>query len=234
MPVHPLSDQEPAPTVEQQLAPIGEVAKKLTPIQLQSAQDDTLLQDPVRRGQAQHGFLEPGVPVVPIPGEITRNIRTRDMARQIILSNEGKVIGEHTDTKGNKFSGIGSSVANLNTLEEVYTQFDKDLEEHERRARKEFGSMFDRFHPTTRGFLVDSYFRGGLPGSPKTIGLIKEGKFAAAASEFLRNEEYNASNEQRPMTRGKGKGKIPGRGVARRMERFAMHLRALEPNFGKR
>jgi len=59
--------------------------------------------------------------------------------------------------------------------------------------------------------LADSHFRGGLSGSPKTLGLLKEGKFSEASKEFLDNEEYRQSKG------GFGeKGHLPG--IAKRME----------------
>ena len=59
--------------------------------------------------------------------------------------------------------------------------------------------------------LIDSYFRGGLSKSPKTLGLLKEGEFSEASKEFLDNEEYRQSKG------GYGKkGHLPG--IAPRME----------------
>lgn len=65
--------------------------------------------------------------------------------------------------------------------------------------------------------LADSYFRGGLSGSPKTLGLLKEGKFSEASKEFLNNKEYRQSKE------GYGeKGHLPG--IAKRMEIHAREM----------
>jgi len=65
--------------------------------------------------------------------------------------------------------------------------------------------------------LADSYFRGGLSGSPKTLGLLKEGKFSEASKEFLDNEEYRQSKG------GYGKkGHLPG--IAKRMEIHAREM----------
>ena len=65
--------------------------------------------------------------------------------------------------------------------------------------------------------LIDSYFRGGLPDSPKTLGLLKEGKFSEASKEFLDNEEYRQSKG------GYGKkGHLPG--IAPRMEIHAAEM----------
>jgi len=59
--------------------------------------------------------------------------------------------------------------------------------------------------------LADSYFRGGLPKSPKTLELLKEGKFSEASKEFLNHKGYRESKG------GFGeKGHLPG--IAKRME----------------
>ena len=53
---------------------------------------------------------------------------------------------------------------------------------------------FDNLPLETRKHLLGSWFRGSLSGSPKTIGLINEGKYVQAGNEFLNNEEYKTTS----------------------------------------
>ena len=44
--------------------------------------------------------------------------------------------------------------------------------------------------------ITQSWFRGGMSGSPATIKLINQGKFKAAATEFLDNKEYLTAKQR--------------------------------------
>tara|TARA_R110000851_G_scaffold211468_1_gene364049 strand:+ start:242 stop:850 length:609 start_codon:yes stop_codon:yes gene_type:complete len=44
--------------------------------------------------------------------------------------------------------------------------------------------------------IAQSWFRGGMSGSPATIKLINQGKFKAAATEFLDNKEYLTAKQR--------------------------------------
>ena len=52
---------------------------------------------------------------------------------------------------------------------------------------------FDDLSDDLKVEIAQSWFRGGISGSPKTIKLINEGKFTEAAAEFLDNEEYRTT-----------------------------------------
>lgn len=52
---------------------------------------------------------------------------------------------------------------------------------------------FDSLSEDLKVEIAQSWFRGGISGSPKTIKLINEGKFTEAAAEFLDNEEYRTT-----------------------------------------
>jgi len=56
--------------------------------------------------------------------------------------------------------------------------------------------VFDELSLPLRIEIAQSWFRGGMSGSPKTIGLINEGKFAEASKEFLDNKEYRTARER--------------------------------------
>lgn len=73
---------------------------------------------------------------------------------------------------------------------------------------------FDNLSSNLRVQIAQSWFRGGIAGSPNTIRLINQGKFSEAADEFLDNDEYrNAAQRGR-------------RGVIARMDGLANALRA--------
>lgn len=71
---------------------------------------------------------------------------------------------------------------------------------------------FNNYPLEARQHLLGSWFRGSLSGSPKTIGLINEGKWQEASDEFLNNDEY------RNTTLG---------GVKKRMNATANSMRGL-------
>jgi len=56
--------------------------------------------------------------------------------------------------------------------------------------------VFDELSTPLQVEIAQSWFRGGMSGSPKTIGLINEGKFAEASREFLDNKEYKTARER--------------------------------------
>lgn len=80
---------------------------------------------------------------------------------------------------------------------------------------KEKFPKFNTYSERLKNTLVDSMYRGGLAGSPKTRRLINQGKFAEASKEFLDNNEYRQSKY------GFGAKKdLPG--IATRMEEHAL------------
>ncbi len=78
------------------------------------------------------------------------------------------------------------------------------------KAVKQFGEL----PIEARTALVSSAYRGSLLGSPKTLELINAGKGEEAATEYLRNKEYE-------------KAKKTGSGVAGRMEREAEQFKRI-------
>jgi GH24 family phage-related lysozyme (muramidase) len=68
--------------------------------------------------------------------------------------------------------------------------------------------VFDSFSQKLQAQIVSGAYRGDITGSPKALGLLKEGKFQEAAKEYLDNKEYKEA-------------KAKGSGVARRMEEVA-------------
>ncbi len=75
---------------------------------------------------------------------------------------------------------------------------------------------FSKFNPEAQDAMFSSWYRGGLSGSPKTIGLINEGKFKEASKEFLNNREYRTRKESKDLL-----------GVVKRMENLSNQLSSL-------
>lgn len=67
---------------------------------------------------------------------------------------------------------------------------------------------FEQYPQDIQNALFSSWYRGSLVSSPKTISLMRSGKYEEAAEEFLDNDEYRAAVQS-------------GSGVARRMRRTA-------------
>jgi hypothetical protein len=66
----------------------------------------------------------------------------------------------------------------------------KDIGSKVDKIDRDFGTSWAYWGTPLQDKVVDSYFRGGLPGSPKTKGLMREGSFAKAGTEFLKSQEY--------------------------------------------
>ena len=107
-------------------------------------------------------------------------------------------------TKGEKFLTIGfghygSDVKEGQTIteEEALVQLRQDIDGRIPEIEKAIPS-FNTFSDNLKVQIAQSWFRGGMSGSPDTIKLINEGKFKEASVEFLDNEEYkNAKERQR-------------------------------------
>lgn len=91
---------------------------------------------------------------------------------------------------------------------EIESIFAKDLASKMQLINAKFGATFNTFSDNLKCAVIDGYFRGDLPGSPKTIDLLLQGNFEKAAAEYLNNKEYHNA-------------KASGSGVAKRMEQNA-------------
>jgi len=99
-------------------------------------------------------------------------------------------------TKGEKYLTIGYGHYNKNvkpnqkiTKEDAENLLQKDISDRLVAIRKAIPS-FDNLSTKLQVEIGQSWFRGGMSGSPKTITLINAGDFEAAAKEFLNNYEY--------------------------------------------
>lgn len=75
------------------------------------------------------------------------------------------------------------------TNEQIDKLFNHDVIEYENLAKKYF-SNFDSYPFYLKRSLVDGCYRGDLSDSPKTRKLINEGKFYAAADEYINRKDY--------------------------------------------
>lgn len=130
-----------------------------------------------------------------------------DEARRYIRANEGVVNRIYNDKpvtgkRANPTIGVGHLVTKdtmdyygdrVLSADEIETLLDTDLNTKIAAINREFGSVFENMPDGLKVAMVDGYFRGDLPKSPKTISLLKAGKYAEAADEYLNNDEYRAS-----------------------------------------
>ena len=81
------------------------------------------------------------------------------------------------------------------TKEEALDLLEKDIGDRLpaiQSAIPNFGNLSEEL----RVEIAQSWFRGGMSGSPATIKLINQGKFKAAAVEFLDNKEYLTAKQR--------------------------------------
>lgn len=147
-------------------------------------------------------------------------------AADYIREHEGYSDVMYDDGKGNWTIGIGHLLSRseyekyknrILSDEEIQEIFKRDLKQKIAAAKREFGSQFDSFSDDLKIAIVDGYFRSDLPKSPRTIKLLKAGRFKEAAIEYLDHDEYRASKS----------GKSGMGGIAPRMERNAAIMAAV-------
>lgn len=126
----------------------------------------------------------------------------RDTAYKPIDTEEKYTIG---------YGHYGVNEGDTITKEQAEVQLQQNIDDRLAQIREAIPN-FDNLPLETRKHLLGSWFRGSLSGSPKTIGLINEGKYKQASQEFLNNDEYRTT---------------PLRGVRNRMEDTAKAIRLL-------
>lgn len=142
----------------------------------------------------------------------------------LLKEEEGKVLTAYKPDPSEEFNTIGyghysSSVKEGDKItdKEAEDLLQKDIKDRLPQIRKAI-PKFDQLPENAKKALFSSWFRGSLPGSPRTIALINEGNYKEAAKEFLNNQEY----------RDRKSGKRGGLGVVKRMERTAKELANLK------
>jgi len=86
------------------------------------------------------------------------------------------------------------------TEEEARNLLRKDIKKRMPKIKKSIKN-FDELSDDLKVEIAQSWFRGGISGSPETIKLINAGKFDQAATEFLDNEEYRTTKLRGVKTR---------------------------------
>ena len=190
--------------------------------------DSSVEQSPVVR------FQMPPVPKAKIPRakvpEVLENESYLSAARRYVRANEtsGLTYAEpYQDDKGHWTIGVGHLIrpGEMNRFrgrklsnDEIEDLFTEDFNARMKLAKQELGQTFAKMSPELKVAAIDGFFRGDLSGSPMTLDLMREGKWADAAVEFLNNDEYRASLAI--IKAGKKHG------VAPRMERIAAAIAA--------
>ena len=118
-----------------------------------------------------------------------------------------KIKKPYKDSKGKWTIGVGHLIGDgsqealgksefrnkVLSKEQIMDLARKDSDAKIQRVLRQFGKQFFDFQPETQLQIVSSYYRGGLPGSPKTLEHMGKGEFDLASKEFLDNEEYRKS-----------------------------------------
>ena len=112
-----------------------------------------------------------------------------------VLEDGTKVLEEHW-TVGFGHYGKDVDPNKIYTLEEGKALLTQDLQSKFEGIDKELPN-FASYSPKLQTEIVQSFFRGGLSGSPDTLKLINAGKFKEAATEFLDNDEYRNAKKNK-------------------------------------
>jgi len=185
---------------------------------------------------APTGLMSPDIEEVPVVdtsideavseaiGESETSSDFENILTNRLISEEKFRAKPYRATKGEEFLTIGyghygSDVKEGQELtkEEALTLLKKDINERLPAIRKAIPA-FDSLSDELKVEISQSWFRGGMSGSPATIKLINKGKFKEASKEFLNNKEYMTARE-----RGRA-------GIIPRMEAVAAALEEEEAN----
>ena len=137
--------------------------------------------------------------------------RVSTIARQIIHE-EGFVTGEYDDHKGVLTAGVGATGENIGK-----DFFREVLPKYEKRAATTTKN-FTALPQNVQAAVVSMAYRGDW--GPKTRSLLKAGKWAEAAAEYLDHDEYLKGTKEGASNAEKA--------VSARMERNASQLRMMD------
>jgi GH24 family phage-related lysozyme (muramidase) len=128
-----------------------------------------------------------------------------------IIHEEGFVTGEYDDHKGVLTAGVGATKENIGK-----DFFREVLPKYEKRAANTTKD-FDLLPQNVQAAVVSMAYRGDW--GPRTRALLKEGKWAEAAAEYLDHDEYRKG--------AKKEASSAEQAVSARMARNASHLRMM-------
>jgi len=140
----------------------------------------------------------------------------RRVATYVIGKNEGVRYEPYKCSNGHWTIGIGHKIKrgeSFGKIDRLTVQalFSKDMTEHLARCRRSLPD-FDKYPVQVRVAILDGFYRGCLSASPKTLRLMRQGRFKAASAEYLDHREYRESTRL-------------GTGVCKRMNWNAMVFR---------
>jgi len=150
-----------------------------------------------------------------------------DKAFDVLFAYEGFRSKPYKDSKGKWTIGIGHLIGdgsaaaykkspfyNKTISKEAATKLAKaEMADRLPKVVSLIGDKFFDMQPNTQRQLIASFYRGGITGSPKTLELIREGKFDEAGDEFLDHDEYRDAVKS-------------GSGVAGRMDNLSVALKS--------
>ena len=175
----------------------------------------TATQAALRRGLGNKVDYGEGVEVAgayPLVNAIPPLVPRMDLEDAIVtrLKREEGFGDEAYKLKGEKYFTIGyghygSDVKEGQTItkKEAEELLRKDVQERMPQIKRAIKN-FDSLSKDLQVEIAQSWFRGGISGSPKTIALINEGKFEEASKEFLDNNEYRTTKFRGVKRRMKG------------------------------
>ena len=122
-------------------------------------------------------------------------------ARYVIQRNEGVKYKPYKDSNGHLTIGIGHKIVageKFRQIDDTIVEklFAKDVQHHLRRCRR-FLPQYDSYPVCVQVAILDGFYRGCLSGSPKTLRLIRKGRWTEASVEYLNNREYRISKKKK-------------------------------------
>ena len=143
--------------------------------------------------------IPPLVPSIDLEDAIITRLKTEDGIDYVAE----KKFGEKFYTIGHGHYGPDVKEGQTITAKEADALLREDLTKRMPKIRSKIKN-FDSLSQELQVEIAQSWFRGGIAGSPKTIKLINEGKFQEASEEFLDNNEYRTTNLRGVKRRMKG------------------------------
>lgn len=138
-------------------------------------------------------------PKIPLEDAIITRLKTEEGIDYVAE----KKFGEEFYTIGHGHYGADVKEGQTITAKEADALLRKDLAKRMPKIRSKIKN-YDKLSQELQVEIAQSWFRGGIAGSPKTIKLINEGKFQEASEEFLDNNEYRTTTLRGVKRRMKG------------------------------
>ena len=113
---------------------------------------------------------------------------------------------------GKNYNSFLSGQGSINK-DEAQKLFESDVPDYLQKAIDLTGDRFDSYSLNLQKNIVSATYRGSWGYSPKARGLLSEGRYQEAATEFLNSDEYRDAV------------KLGRRGIRKRMESVADAIR---------